>query len=163
MGAKGRSEIKAQFLPVSLLSAVILFSLFGCSSSRPPQVGPIQFVDSTGVNAPAVTSLHVNGVVYLVATVSNDNDLLGISWTVSCGSLPPGGGVGTGVISTACGVFTPAQTASGPVPAYPSSGIIAQYSAPSAIPKGDTVTITAHATSLPSVTSSLTITIVPAA
>ena len=124
-------------------------------------MGSIQFVDSSGKALPPVSSLAVNGVLYLVATVTNDNEQLGVSWTANCGSLPPGEGT-NGVISTVCGVFSPAVTASGPVPTYPSTGIIAEYSAPSVIPKGNTVTITAHAVSLPSVTSSVTLTIVAA-
>jgi hypothetical protein len=48
------------------------------------------------------------------------------------------------------------------VPTYPSTGIITTYTAPSVVPKGGTVTITAHATSLPSVFSSVTLTIVAA-
>jgi hypothetical protein len=102
----------------------------------------------------------VNGQLYMIATVTNDNEDLGVSWTVTCGSAAPPGGIS---IDSSCGVFTPAQTQSGPVPAYPVTGIVATYNAPSAIPKGNTVTITAHATALPSVTSSVTLTIDAAA
>jgi hypothetical protein len=122
-------------------------------------VGPIEFTDATGAPVSAVTTLAVNQPIYLVATVSNDNDLLGVSWTVTCGSAPPAGGVS---VSNACGFFIPAQTLSGPVPSYPMSGIITTYTAPSTIPKGGTVTISAHATSLPSVTSDVSLTIVQA-
>ncbi|MGA9673651.1 MAG: hypothetical protein WBQ94_30950 [Terracidiphilus sp.] len=147
---------------VQIGSAVLLALLAGCANTEKPDVGPIQFVTAAGAPVPGVTSLGINGVVYLVATVTNDNNFLGVSWTVDCGSLPAGGGISTGTITTACGVFTPAQTASGPVPTYPSTGIITEYTAPSAIPKGNTVTITAHATTLPSVTSSVTLTITAA-
>jgi hypothetical protein len=140
--------------------AVILALLAGCAKGR-PVVGPIQFVDSQGAPVSAVSSLPVNGTIYLVATVTNDDEQLGVSWTANCGSAQSGGGT-TGVINTACGEFTPQETASGPVPTYPSTGIIAEYTAPSVIPKGNTVTITAHATSLLSVTSSVTVTIVAA-
>jgi hypothetical protein len=148
--------------------AILLFGVVwtGCGDSRKPVVAPIEFTDPQGkpVTDPqgkpvAVTSLAVGQTVNLVATVTNDNSLLGVSWTVTCGSAPP---AGTVTISNACGSFTLSQTASGPVPSYPSSGIVTTYNAPSAIPKGETVTITAHATSLPSVTSSVTLTIVPA-
>lgn len=132
----------------------------GCASGK-PVVGPIQFVDAQGAPVQAVTSLGVNGVIYLVATVTNDDEQLGVSWTVNCGSLPPGGGT-NGVIDTICGTFTPSETESGPVPTYPSTGIITEYSAPSVVPKGNTVTIVAHATTLPSITSSVTLTIVAA-
>lgn len=132
---------------------------FGCANPKPPAVGPIEFVDSKGDPVSAVSTLDVNEPVYMVATVSNDNDFLGVSWTVACGSVPSSGSGGT-VINTACGVASPTQTASGPVPNYPSTGIITTYTAPSVVPKGGTVTISAHATSLPSVLSSVTLTII---
>ena len=95
----------------------------------------------------------------MVANVTDDDQFLGVSWTVTCGSAAP---VGGGTIDTACGTCNPAQTESGPAPLYPATGIVTTYNAPSAIPKGATVTITAHATALPSVTSSVTLTIVAA-
>jgi hypothetical protein len=141
---------------------LVFSTLSGCSDSAEPAVGPIQFVTASGQQAPAVTSIPVNGTIYLLATVSNDNQQLGVSWSVDCGSLPPGGG-SNGIISTVCGVCSPAQTSSGPIPTYPTTEtIVTSYTAPSAIPKGNSVTITAHATSLPSVTSNLTLTVVPA-
>ena len=139
--------------------ALIFGILAGCGSATRPQIGPIQFTTASGASVPAVTSLAVDGQVFLVATVTDDDQFLGVSWTVTCGSaIPPG----SGTIDTSCGTFDPAQTASGPVPAYPSTGFIATYNAPSAIPKGATVTLTAHATALPSVTSSVALTIVAA-
>lgn len=156
-----QSRPRARCIYIYVGSALLLALLAGCASSGAPVVGPIEFVDSSGTSVPPLSSLAVNGVVYLVATVTNDNEQLGVSWTANCGSLPPGGGT-NGVISTVCGAFSPGVTASGPVPTYPSTGIIAEYSAPSVIPKGNTVTITAHAVSLPSVTSSVTLTIVAA-
>jgi hypothetical protein len=154
-GRDATRTLTASFL--ALAAALVL----GCGGSSIPMVGPIQFTAISGAPLPAVSSLAVNGVIYLVATVTNDDEQLGVSWTVACGSLPAGGGEDGG-ISTACGVCDPTQTASGPVPTYPSTGIITSYIAPPTVPKGNTVTITAHATSLPSVTSNLTLTIVPA-
>jgi hypothetical protein len=138
-----------------LVFAVVI----GCANPKPPTVSPIEFVDSNGNPVSAVTTLAINQPVYMVATVTNDNDFLGVSWTVTCGAVPSSGSGGT-VINTACGVSNPAQTTSGPVPTYPSKGIITTYTAPSVVPKGGTVTISAHATSLPSVFSSVTLTIV---
>lgn len=155
-----QSRLWALCVLIHLGLAGFLVLLNGCIDSAKPVVGPIQFVTASGGSAPDVSSLPVNGTIYLVASVTHDNDLLGVSWTVNCGSLPPAGGTGTA--STACGVISPSQTTSGPVPTYPSTGYITTYTAPSAIPKGNTVTITAHATSLPSVTSSVTLTIVAA-
>ncbi len=149
---------RAQRVLIALLPAVILALASACGGKAKPVVGPIQFVGSSGASVSPVSTLPENGVVYLVATVTNDDEMLGVSWTVNCGSLPSGGGT-NGVISTACGVFTPAQTLSGPIPTYPSTGYVTEYTAPSIIPNGNTVTITAHATSLPSVVSSVTLTI----
>jgi len=138
---------------------LVVAMLIGCANPARPTVGPIEFTDAKGAPVSAVTTLAVNQPVYMVATVSNDSDLLGVSWTVTCGSVGTTGTGGT-AINTACGVVSPPQTASGPVPTYPSSGIITTYTAPSMIPKGGTVTITAHATSLPSAVSNVTLTIV---
>lgn len=154
------SGLRAQCVVIHLGLAGSLMLLNGCIDSRKPVVGPIQFVTASGASAQEVPSLPVNGTIYLVANVTNDDLLLGVTWTVNCGSLPPAGGNGT--TSTACGTISPSQTTSGPVPTYPSTGYITTYTAPSTIPKGSTVTITAHATSLPSVTSSVNLTILAA-
>jgi hypothetical protein len=151
--------LRAQHDLIYPLLAFMLSLPIACGGSSEPVVGPIEFVNISGAAVSAVSTLPVNGVVYLVGTVTNDDEMLGVSWTVGCGSQPSGSGANN-VISTACGVFTPTQTLSGPVPTYPASGYIAEYTAPSAIPKGNAVTITAHATSLPSVESSVNLTIV---
>ncbi len=153
------TRLRVHYVLIYPLLAFILTLASACGGSAKPVVGPIEFVDSSGASVPAVSTLPINGAVYLVGTVTNDDEMLGVSWTVGCGSLPPGGGT-NGVLSTACGVFYPTQTLSGPVPTYRSTGYITEYTAPSAIPKGDTITITAHATSLPSVVSSVNLTIV---
>lgn len=139
--------------------ALLLTLLCGCGVNQ-PQISSISFVTANGRTLSAVSSVPVNGQLYLVATVTRDDESLGVSWTVTCGSaVPPGGSS----IDASCGTLNPAQTASGPVPPYPSTGIITTYNAPSVIPKGGgTVTIAAHATALPSVTSSITLTIVAA-
>ena len=159
-GLGGKPELRLEVRRILAGLAIILFgsAWTGCANPK-PMIGPIEFTDSKGAAVTAVSSLPVNQTIYLVATVTNDNALLGVSWTVTCGSAPPAGGV---TISNACGSFTPSQTLSGPVPSYPSSGIVTTYTAPSTIPAGGMVTITAHATSLPSVVSNVTVTIVPA-
>ena len=156
-----KSSRSPRTLAFSVL-ALILSALAGCANTTKPVVGPVEFTDISGASVPAVTSLTASGHVYLVATVTNDDEALGVSWTVACGSSVPPSGTGGGTIATACGVCSPAQTASGPVPLYPSTGIVTTYTAPSVIPDGNTVTITAHATSMPSVTSSITLTVVAA-
>ncbi len=148
---------------ISMLSfALAAMALAGCGSVVKPAISPIEFTTAAGASAPALTSLPVNGQAYFVASVTHDNQFLGVSWTVACGSAAP---PSPNTIDTSCGIFNPSQTASGPVPTYPTPGIVfvAAYTAPPTIPKGKTVTITAHATSLPSVSSSVTLTIVNAA
>ena len=73
----------------------------------------------------AITSMVGGRSAQFAATVSNDYSNAGVDWTVSCGS--PG----------ACGTFSAGHTA---------SGATTTYTAPSAIPTGGTVTITATST-----------------
>ncbi len=157
-----RSRPRLRCVYMQAGAALLLALLVGCVNSEKPVVGPIQFVDFSGASVPPVSSLAVNGSIYLVATVTNDNEQLGVTWTVNCGSLLPVSGTND-TISSVCGICSPGDTLSGPVPTYPATGYITTFTAPSVIPKGNTVTITAHATSLPSVTSSVTLTISVAA
>ena len=83
---------------------------------------------SVSITKKANTTIVANRTASLVATVSNDFSNAGVDWTVSCGS--PG----------ACGTFSPAHTA---------SGAPTTYTAPSAPPSGNTVTITATSTADP--------------
>lgn len=166
---------------LSLASLAFILSTFsGCANSTKPQVASITFTtDSTGAtpvctkviasetpaNTPVCSSALLPSLVaggqaaHLYANVIHDNQDLGVSWTVTCGSATP---TGSGAIDTSCGTFSYAQTLSGPVPLYNTTGIVTAYNPPSAVPKGQTVTITAHATSLPSVASSVTLNIVAA-
>jgi hypothetical protein len=83
-------------------------------------------------------SLVVNGTAPLIATVTNDSADAGVDWSVTCGS--PG----------ACGSFSPAHTA---------SGALATFTAPGAVPAGNTVTITAASTTDPTQSAKETVTI----
>jgi ferredoxin len=69
-----------------------------------------------------------NASASLIATVSNDQGNAGVDWTVTCGS------------AGACGTFSPAHTA---------SGAATTYTAPSAPPAANTITITATSTADP--------------
>jgi hypothetical protein len=139
--------------------ALVIATLAGCAGMPKPQIGPVQFTTASGASLATPASLPVNAQVYVVADVTNDDQLLGVSWTVTCGSAAAPGGIS---IDNACGAFNPAHTESGPVPLYLTTGIITTYNAPAAIPNGSNVTITAHATALPSVTSSVTLTVTSA-
>lgn len=86
--------------------------------------------------APA-TSMLTNATQSLTAVVSNDSANKGVSWSVICGS-------------GACGSFSSLTTASGQA---------TTYTAPSAVPAGNTVTVTATSISDPTKSASATLTI----
>jgi hypothetical protein len=79
-----------------------------------------------------------NHTAKLVATVGNDTANAGVDWTVTCGTLG------------SCGTFSPAHTA---------SGAVTTFIAPSAIPTGGSVTITAMSTTDPTKTAAETDTV----
>lgn len=87
------------------------------------------------------TIIH-NASASLVATVANDSAILGVDWTVTCGS--PG----------ACGAFSPTHTA---------SGAQTTYTAPSVVPAGGTVTIIATSTTDPTKNDQQSVTVTNAA
>jgi hypothetical protein len=76
----------------------------------------------------APVSLQINGGAGITAIVNNDSTNAGVAWTVTCGS--------TG----ACGAFSAANTL---------SGIATDFTAPSAVPTGGTVTVTATSVAAP--------------
>jgi len=103
----------------SILAIIFLISLMGCggsSSSTPPPSISVAF------NPAPPTSLQVNATASLTAVVSNDSANAGVTWSVTCGS------------AGACGGFNLTSTA---------SGAATTYTAPAAVPTGNTVTVTA--------------------
>jgi hypothetical protein len=138
-------------------SVAVCLGLSGCgSSSVKPGVGPITVTDITGVAQSAIKSLTVGSATYLDVTLTNDTNLLGADWTVSCGSaLPPGTPLPPGqTVDTSCGYFTPIHTAScipsstpSCIPSYLTSaaGYVTYYTAPTAPPSSGTVTLYASA------------------
>ncbi len=84
------------------------------------------------------TSLAMNATTNITANVANDSANAGVKWTVTCGS-------------SACGLFNPATSA---------SGAATIFMAPSAVPTGNTVTVTATSVtdSTKSATGTITIT-----
>ena len=99
---------------------------------------PLQIVVSFPASMPA--SLQVNATVSLTATVTNDTSANPqVTWTVSCGDSD-------------CGSFNPTTTA---------NNFETAYTAPSAIPPGNTVTVTATSVTDPTKSASATITIIP--
>lgn len=147
------------------LSVALSATLSGCGSNVVPiKVGPITFTDSNGKHVSKPESLTAGASNSMEATVAKDVQLLGVNWTVACGSKPPTGTPlppGTPV-DDSCGTFTPVHTASGPVPSYATSGagVVTLYTAPAAPPKEGVVTLYAASTSDPTRYSYLTLPIV---
>ena len=139
-------------IPVSMLS--------GCGVSVPPQMGAVTVTDVKGNPQSSITTLQHGASIYFDVTVLHDAEYLGADWTVTCSSSLPEGSLPPGMVDTSCGTFAPYHTISGPVPTYPGvTGIVTQYTAPASIPAQKTVTIVVHATSLPSSTATLVLTI----
>lgn len=139
-------------LVVCLLATGIV-SLSGCGSDKvKPIVGPIAFTDISGQQLQGpVVSLNVNQGAYMMVNLTNDSAMLGADWSVSCASaLPPGTPLPPGQVQDlSCGTFTPEHSMSGPIVqgATSGAGYVVFYTAPAAIPKGNTVTLYASATS----------------
>jgi hypothetical protein len=150
---------------VFCFSVAACLGFSGCGgSSVKPQVGPITVTDANGVaQKTTIKSLTVGNGTYLDVTLTNDNSLLGADWTVTCSSeLAPGTPLPSGeTVDTSCGYFTPAHTASAPVPSYSDNadGIVTYYTAPSTPPTSGTVTLYASSSGDHSRFSSLTLVI----
>jgi hypothetical protein len=98
-------------------------------------VAPVSVQITQGV---PINSMAQAASAPVVATVSNDATGAGVDWTVTCAN--PG----------ACGTFSPAHTA---------SGAASTFTAPAAVPSGNTVTIKATSTADPSKSASEIVTI----
>lgn len=146
---------------VLLMAAGVVLS--GCASnSSKVQVGPIAFTDADGSELSGThTSMTVSTTTYVDVAVSNDTALLGVDWTVSCGSEDTTTRTTTTNVDDSCGTFSPVHTASAPVPSYATSGsgVVTLYTAPSSPPSGGMVTLHATSTADHSRTSSVTMAI----
>ena len=123
-----RTEIKGKsFFLFAALTVVMLNSGCGGSSSQlASQPQPISVVLST-VSASVVPG----GTTTVSATVSNDSTNIGVSW--SCAP------------ANACGLFSPSSTA---------SAVATTYTAPSVVPAGGQVTVTAKSIADPTKSAS---------
>jgi hypothetical protein len=102
-----------------------MVTLGGCGGSASPSV--VSVPPSLSVffeNSPPAT-LQLNATATITAIVNNDSTNAGVDWSVTCGS------------ASDCGTLTPTHTA---------SGVPATYTAPSTIPSGATVAISAAST-----------------
>jgi len=102
-------------LLIALSMAAALVACSSSSTTPPPAI-------SVGFSATPPASLQINATQSLTATVSNDSASAGVTWSVTCGT------------SGACGSFSPTSTG---------SGTATTYTAPSAVPSGNTVTVKA--------------------
>ena len=103
-----------------MMATMLVVLVVGCAGGtnntpNPPAAISVVFVSQS------VTSLQTQATTQLAASVNNDSANAGVRWTVTCGS-------------TACGSFTSVTTA---------SGAATTYTAPAAVPTGNTVTVTA--------------------
>jgi hypothetical protein len=157
------SELARNLVHACLLGAIAMIA--GCSSSKQAiQVGAITFTDANGKQLNGtISSINSGGTIYVDAQLANDIQLLGVDWTVTCGSAPPPGSpLPPGVVQDdSCGIFSPVHTASAPVPSYASSGagVVTLFTAPANPPKGGIITLYAAATADHSRYSTITLTI----
>ena len=103
---------------IAVIGMVAVLSGCGALGSQPSSRA-ISVSFTPGLNPPA--SMNTSTTAVMAATVSNDPANLGVNWKVTCGSA-------------SCGAFSPTSTGS--------KGTT-QFTAPPAIPNGNTVTITA--------------------
>ncbi len=106
----------------SLLVLAASFALAGCSASATKTNSSLTPLISLSVSQAPPASLTVGSTAPVSATVSNDLANAGVDWVAVCGSAPN------------CGSFSPSHTA---------SGATATFTAPLAVPKGNSVSVTA--------------------
>jgi sugar lactone lactonase YvrE len=131
---------------LSLLFCAGMAIVSGCSAAK-PQLGAISITDPTGATPGQLTQVVVNATANVSVSVSSDKPGLGVDWSLTCGGSP-----NTIETTNVCGTLNPVHVG---------SNINMIYTAPAYVPVGSTVTLTAQATTDPSVKASATITIIP--
>lgn len=132
----------------SLCLVVLGMVAGGCGSSSVGKAGTISVTLPGGSASGQVTSLQVSTSVNVSMTPTGGAASAGVDWTVTCGGSPTTGSVTGG----ACGTLSPIHTA---------SGAAALFTAPGLVPLGKTVTLLASVTGNPSLSSSVTLTVLP--
>ncbi len=130
-----------------LCAPVFAFGISGCMSGSNVKAGSISIADPSEADSGQVLSLGTGSIVQVSMSPVGDTTDAGVNWTVTCGGNPITGSVTGG----ACGTFVPTHTP---------DGVASTFTAPSIIPIGTTVTITADVASNPSASSSITLPIV---
>ena len=142
-GARG----PAACLAVALCAFLLAF-VCGCGggvAGSSAKTGPIVLAGSA--NAADGSILAVGATLRLSMTPAGDPSGAGVDWTVTCSGNPVTGST----VNGACGTLSPAHTA---------DGAVTVLTAPSVIPVGATVTLTANLSADPSATSSARLSIV---
>jgi hypothetical protein len=124
-------------------------ALYGCASGNNVKASAISVIDPSGSTSEQVTFLGAGSTVQVNMTPVGDTANAGVNWTVTCGGSPVTGSISNG----ACGTFVPTHTP---------NGVASMYTAPSIIPIGNTVTLTAAVAGNPSASSSVTLPVVAA-
>jgi len=106
-----------QQLIVAPITVALVFFLAGCGAQS---YSPPAIVVTFNQGFPPPTSIMVSDSCGVAANVTNDSKNQGVDWTVTCGSAQCGEFAGTGL-----------------------SGMPITYTAPAAIPNGNTVIMTA--------------------
>src|SRR5271156_6454554 len=119
------------------LAAVVVLALFGYSGCVTKSSASTAGELNVTFTQTAPGSLQTGGVIELTAVVANDPTNMGVIWNVSCSSPK-------------CGSFNPTQTLSGATTAY---------TAPTAIPVGNTVNLTAMAAANHAISQTVSVTI----
>ncbi len=130
-----------------LFALVFILAVSGCAGGSNIKAGAISVTDPTGATSGQLSSLSAGSVVQVNMIPVGDTAGAGVNWTVTCGGSPVTGSITGG----ACGTFVPTHTP---------DGVASSFTAPSIIPIGNTVTITAAVASNPSAASSITLTVV---
>ncbi len=145
---QGDSYGRAAWMNTVILFPLCFFMLVlaGCSGSKPHLDGFSVTDPSSGA---AITTVIVNATADVSVSVGSDGPNLGVDWSLVCGGSP---NTALEPASVACGSLNPVHVG---------NSIAMVYTAPAYVPIGSTVTLTAAVTSDPSVTASVTLTILP--
>jgi len=129
------------------LTLTFVLGISGCSSGSFVKAGAISVTDPSEKTSGQISSIGAGSIVQVNMTPVGDTTNAGVNWTVACGGSPVTGSVTGG----ACGTLVPAHTP---------DGVASMFTAPSIIPIGNTVTITAAVASDPAATSSISLPVV---
>jgi len=136
-------QLSSRSLCHSFLSFVVgipaILAMAGCSTNSAKTNTSLTPLISIAITQAPPASLTVGGTAPVSATVNDDLANAGVNWVATCGSPPN------------CGSFSPAHTA---------SGATSTFTAPLAVPKGNTVSVTALSATDQSKTFAASVTVI---